>query len=98
MVRTLHHHGLVGSMGRVGAAGYNAAMEMLLSVSSWRGGAFEESEDVTGVVPLEAPHRFSLRLSLSDPSSEIVACLGMNLHSREDRGVERSVELTVTAA
>src|SRR5690606_20537228 len=32
--RLLANNGLVGSMGRVGAAGGNAAMEMLLSVSS----------------------------------------------------------------
>ena len=98
VMRELAHHRMVGSMGRVGAAGDNAAMEMLLSVSSGRGRAFEEPEDVTGVVPLEAPHHFSLRLALRDPSSEIVACLGVNLHAREDRGVKRSVELTVTAA
>ena len=97
-IRTLPRHGLVGSMGRVGAAGDNAAMEMLLSLSSGRGRAFQESEDVTGVVPLEAPHRFSLRLTLSDPSREIVARLRVHLHAREDRGVKRSVELTVTAA
>ena len=96
--RLLENNGLVGSMGRVGAAGDNAAMEMLLSLSSGRGRAFQESEDVTGVVPLEAPHRFSLRLTLSDPSREIVARLRVHLHAREDRGVKRSVELTVTAA
>jgi transposase InsO family protein len=33
-VRTLKNNGLVGSMGRVGACGDNAAMEMLLSGSS----------------------------------------------------------------
>lgn len=32
MVRALHHHGMVGSMGRVGAAGDNAAMESLFSL------------------------------------------------------------------
>ena len=98
MARELRRHDMVGSMGRVGAAGDNAAMEMLLSLSSGRGRAFQESEDVTGVVPLEAPHRFSLRLTLSDPSREIVARLRVHLHAREDRGVKRSVELTVTAA
>ncbi len=32
LVRTLHHHGMVGSMGRVGAAGDNAAMESFFSL------------------------------------------------------------------
>lgn len=32
MVRTLHHHGMIGSMGRVGAAGDNAAMESFFSL------------------------------------------------------------------
>ena len=32
MVRALHHHGMVGSMGRVGAAGDNAAMESFWSL------------------------------------------------------------------
>ena len=32
MVRALHYHGLVGSMGRVGAAGDNAAMESFFSL------------------------------------------------------------------
>lgn len=32
MVRALHHHGMVGSMGRVGAAGDNAAMESFFSL------------------------------------------------------------------
>ncbi len=32
MVRTLHLHGMVGSMGRVGAAGDNAAMESFFSL------------------------------------------------------------------
>ena len=31
-VRALHHHGMVGSMGRVGAAGDNAAMESFFSL------------------------------------------------------------------
>jgi len=53
-VRALGQHDLVGSMGRVGAAGDNAAMEMLLSVSSGHGRGFEESEEVAGVVALEA--------------------------------------------
>ncbi|GAA0488385.1 DDE-type integrase/transposase/recombinase [Microbacterium kitamiense] len=69
LIRTLHHHGVVGSMGRVGAAGDNAAMEMLLSVSSghWRG--FEESEEVACVVALEATHGLSLRFALGHSSS-----------------------------
>jgi transposase InsO family protein len=33
-VRTLKHHGLVGSMGRIGACGDNAAMESFFSRSS----------------------------------------------------------------
>lgn len=32
LVRTLHHHGMAGSMGRVGAAGDNAAMKSFLSL------------------------------------------------------------------
>ena len=98
MARELRRHDMVGSMGRVGAAGDNAAMEMLLSVSSGGRGAFEEPEDVAGVVPLEASHRFPLRLALSGPSGEILACLGVDLRAREDRSVKRSVELTVAAA
>jgi putative transposase len=31
-VRTLHRHGMIGSMGRVGAAGDNAAMESFFSL------------------------------------------------------------------
>lgn len=37
VLRTLARHGLVGSMGRVGAAGDNAAMAMLLPVSAGAG-------------------------------------------------------------
>gem|GEM_PF-559462 len=98
MVRALHHHGMVGSMGRVGAAGDNAAMEMLLSVSSGRGVGFEESEEVSRVVPLEAAHRLPFRLAFGDPSSEILACLGVNLRAGEDHGVKRPVQLAVAAA
>jgi transposase InsO family protein len=39
--RALERHGLVSSMGRVGAAADNAAMEMLLSVSSGHRSTFE---------------------------------------------------------
>ncbi len=55
-------------MGRVGAAGDNAAMEMLLSVSSGHRCCFEESEQVSGVVPLQAAHRFALGLAFGDPA------------------------------
>lgn len=50
--RVLAHHHMVGSMGQVGSAGDNAAMEMLLSVSRGHRGGFEEAEKVAGVVTL----------------------------------------------
>lgn len=51
-------------MGRVAFDEDNAAMEMLLSVSTGHGSRFEESEEVSGVVALEAAHRFSFGLAL----------------------------------
>src|SRR3546814_13687240 len=48
MARELRRHDMVGSMGRVGAAVDNAAMEMLLSVSSghWQIGSASVRERV----------------------------------------------------
>jgi transposase InsO family protein len=98
MARELRRHDMVGSMGRVGAAGDNAAMEMLLSVSRGRGSALEESEQVAGVVPLEASHRFPLGLPIADSSGEIGAGFGVDFRAGEDCCVKRSIELAVTAA
>jgi transposase InsO family protein len=90
--------GLQGSMGRVASAGDNAAMEMLLSVSSGHGSSLKESEEVPGVVALQAPHRLSLRLALGDPAGDVVLGGLVVLRPREDHGVQRPIELAVTAA
>jgi transposase InsO family protein len=97
-LRALTRHRMVGSMGRVGSSGDNAAMEMLLSVSRGRGSALEESEQVAGVVPLEASHRFPLGLPIADSSGEIGAGFGVDFRAGEDCCVKRSIELAVTAA
>lgn len=98
MARELRRHDMVGSMGRVGAAGDNAAMEMLLSVSRGHSSALEQSVEMAGVVPLQAPHCFSLGLPVDDSTSQIFARLGVNLGARQDDGVEGAVELAVAAA
>jgi len=51
MVRALHHHRMVESMGRVGAAGDNAAMESFFSLL--------QRTSLTGHLghPRRAPHR-----------------------------------------
>lgn len=97
-VELLRQSGITGSMGRVGACADNAAMEMLLSVSRGRGSALEESEQVAGVVPLEASHRFPLGLPIADSSGEIGAGFGVDFRAGEDCCVKRSIELAVTAA
>src|SRR5690606_23217778 len=96
--RLLANNGLVGSMGRVGAAGGNAAMEMLLSVSSghWRG--FEESEEVAGVVALEAAHRFAFGLALAGAAGDVVLGRLVVLRASQDDGVQRPVQLAVAVA
>lgn len=97
-LRALTRHDLLGSMGRVAAAGDNAAMEMLLSVSRGHSSALEQSVEMAGVVPLQAPHCFSLGLPVDDSTSQIFARLGVNLGARQDDGVEGAVELAVAAA
>lgn len=71
-VHELSHNGLQGSMGRVGACGDNAAMEMLLSVSSGHGCAFEQAEQVTCVIPFQAAHGLAFRLPLRGSADEIL--------------------------
>lgn len=97
-LRAMTRHHSVKSMGRVGSSGDNAATEILLSVSNARSRALEEPEDVSCVVPLQAPHRFSLGLAIDGSASEVLPCLGMDLRSRHDCGVKGAVELPVAAA
>ena len=97
-LRALTRHRMVGSMGRVGSSGDNAAMEMLLSVSRGHSSALEQSVEMAGVVPLQAPHCFSLGLPVDDSTSQIFARLGVTLGARQDDGVEGAVELAVAAA
>jgi len=97
-VHALNRHGMVGSMGQVGSAGDNAAMEMLLSVSSGHRSSLEESDEVTSVVPLQASHRLPLRLALGDPAGDVVLGRLVVFGSREDDSVQRPVELAVAAA
>lgn len=96
-VRALARHDLVGSMGRVGAAGDNAAMEMLLSVSSGHGRAFKQAEQVARVVPFQAAHGLAFRLPLRDSADEIRLRGCMPLGTRKDHRVQSTVELTVAA-
>jgi transposase InsO family protein len=97
-VRALGRHEMVGSMGRVGAAGDNAAMEMLLSASSRHRSGFQQPEEVSGVVALEAAHRLTLGFALGDPAGEVGLGRRVVLDARQDGGVQCSVELAVAAA
>ena len=76
----------------------NTAMEMLLSMSSGHRGGFEKSEEVAGVVPLQAAPRFPFGLAVAEPAGDIVLCRLMVLRSGQDDGVQRTVELAVTPA
>lgn len=98
MGHALNRHGMVGSMGRVGAAGDNAAMEMLLSVSSGHRSSLKKAEKVPGVVALQAPYGLSFRLAFTGPASDVVLGRLMMLGASEDDGVQCSVELAVAAA
>jgi hypothetical protein len=89
---------MVGSVGRVGEAGDNAAMEMLLSVSSGDRSSLEESEEVSGVVVLQAPHGLSLGLAFGDPAGDVLLGRLVVLRPRQDHGVQCPVELAVAAA
>ena len=97
-VHALGRHGMVGSMGRVGAAGDNASMEMLLSVSSGHRSSLKKAEKVPGVVALQAPYGLSFRLAFTGPASDVVLGRLMMLGASEDDGVQCSVELAVAAA
>lgn len=59
LVHQLNPHQMLGSMGRVGGAGDNAAMELLLSVSSGHQSR-KNPEEVPGVVALQPPHRLAV--------------------------------------
>ena len=96
-VHALGRHAMVGSMGRVGACGDNAAMEMLLSVSSGHGRAFKQAEQVARVVPFQAAHGLAFRLPLRDSADEIRLRGCMPLGTRKDHRVQSTVELTVAA-
>jgi transposase InsO family protein len=94
----LWRHQMIGSMGQVGSAGDNAAMEMLLSVSSGHGGGFEKPEEVAGVVPLQAAHRLAFGLAFGCSAGEVVLGRLVVLGPRQDHGVKRSVQLAVASA
>ena len=69
--------------------------------ASFRGlvvGVFEESVDLSGDVPFEAASGFAGGFSLADAFGDV--CLGFGIVSGtdDDDGVERSVELAVTAS
>jgi putative transposase len=87
-VHALNLHDMVGSMGKVGAAGDNAAMEMLRSVSSGHRSRLKRPEEVPGVVPLQAPHRHPLRLSFAGPTGDVVLGRLVVLRARQDHGVQ----------
>ena len=97
-LKALKRHGLTGSMGRVGACGDNAAMEMLLSVSSGHRSGFKETEEVSGVVTLEAPHGLSLGLAFGDPAGNVLLGRLVVLRPREDHRVQCPVQLAIAAA
>ncbi|AFC42297.1 integrase catalytic subunit [Mycobacterium intracellulare ATCC 13950] len=95
-VHALSHNGLHGSMGRVGACGDNAAMEMLLSVSSGDRGGFEKSEEMARVVPLQTPHGFTFGLAIADPTGDVGLGWRVNLGPGQDDRVQCTVQLAVT--
>ena len=97
-VSALHTHGLLGSMGRVASSADNAAMEMLLSVSSGHRSGLEETEEVSGVVTLEAPHGLSLGLAFGDPAGNVLLGRLVVLRPREDHRVQCPVQLAIAAA
>ena len=97
-LKALKRHGLTGSMGRVGACGDNAAMEMLLSVSSGHRSGLKETEEVPGVVTLEAPHGLSLGLAFGDPAGNVLLGRLVVLRPREDHRVQCPVQLAIAAA
>lgn len=97
-VHSINRHEMVGSMGRVGAAGDNAAMEMLLSVSSGHRSGLKETEEVSGVVTLEAPHGLSLGLAFGDPAGNVLLGRLVVLRPREDHRVQCPVQLAIAAA
>lgn len=84
-VHALNRHDMVGSMGRVGAAGDNAAMEMLLSMSSSHRRCLKKPEEVARVVALEAAHRLSLGLAVADPAGDVVLGRLVMLRPRQSR-------------
>ena len=94
----LRRHELKGSMGQVASAGDNAAMEMLLSVSSGHRSGLKETEEVPGVVTLEAPHGLSLGLAFGDPAGNVLLGRLVVLRPREDHRVQCPVQLAIAAA
>ncbi|QVT81143.1 hypothetical protein ENKNEFLB_03551 [Nocardioides aquaticus] len=90
--------GLMPSFGSVGDGLDNAMMEMLLSASSGHRCCFEESEQVSGVVPLQAAHRFALGLAFGDSAADVVLGGLVVLGTSQDGGVQGPVELAITAA
>ena len=97
-VKALKRHELTGSMGRVGACVDNSAMEMLLSVSSGHRSGLKETEEVPGVVTLEAPHGLSLGLAFGDPAGNVLLGRLVVLRPREDHRVQCPVQLAIAAA
>ena len=91
----LRRHQLKGSMGQVASAGDNAAMEMLLSVSSGHRSGLKETEEVSGVVTLEAPHGLSLGLAFGDPAGNVLLGRLVVLRPREDGPSPRIVDTVV---
>lgn len=90
-VHALSRYDMAGSMGRVGAAGDNAAMEMLLSVSSGDWGGFEKSEEMARVVPLQTPHGFTFGLAIADPAGDVGLGRRVNLGPGQDDRVQCAV-------
>ena len=78
--------------------GYAAAMEMLLSVSSGHRSGLKETEEVSGVVTLEAPHGLSLGLAFGDPAGNVLLGRLVVLRPREDHRVQCPVQLAIAAA
>ena len=90
--------GLMPSFGSVGDGLDNAMMEMLLSVSSGHRSGLKETEEVSGVVTLEAPHGLSLGLAFGDPAGNVLLGRLVVLRPREDHRVQCPVQLAIAAA
>ena len=89
---------LMPSFGSVGDGLDNAMMEMLLSVSSGHRSGLKETEEVSGVVTLEAPHGLSLGLAFGDPAGNVLLGRLVVLRPREDHRVQCPVQLAIAAA